>query len=137
MNKAWAVAVSGLLALCVAALVASPKSAQAAPRYTQFANQCVQRRDFPAGTNNYPNAFTRFYNTCNTAITLMLTTQGYGNNGPGAPGPGVFMVMAWPDDVPKDVHYFACVYPGEPVKPGSNFVNPPSFENSSYQCFVP
>lgn len=137
MNKVYAFAASGIFALCIATLVASPKPVHAAQRYTQYANQCVQRRDYPAGTNNYPNAFSRFYNTCNTTITLMLTTESYGNNGPGATGPGAFMVMGWPDDVPKDVHYYGCVYPGEPVKPGSNFVNPPSYGNDSYQCLVP
>jgi hypothetical protein len=137
MKNLFAFAGTATVALFVAGLAASPKTAHAAERYTQYANQCVQRRDYPAGTNNYPNAFSRFYNTCNVTITLMLTTEQNGNNGPGATGPGAFMVMTWPDDTPKDVRYYGCVYPGEPVKPRSNFVNPPSYGTSSYQCFVP
>lgn len=117
--------------------VAPMHSVLASPRYTQTANGCVDRHDYPAGTNNYPNAFTRFYNRCNFTISLMLTTNGYGNNGPGLPGTGAFMVMGWPDDVPKDVHTFACVYPGEPTKPGSTFVNLPSYWDGDYQCLVP
>lgn len=109
----------------------------AAQRYTQPAQQCVHRQDLPAGTNNVPNPFSRFYNTCNLTITLMITTDGYGNNGPGSPMPGAFMVMGWTDGVPKSTHTFACVYPGEPVKPGSTFVNPPSYEDTSYECLVP
>jgi hypothetical protein len=124
-------------ALIVAELLAPPGTAFAAQKYTQYAQQCVNRQDYPVGTNHSPNAFTRFYNKCNFTISLMLTTNNQGNNGPGAPGSGAFMVMGWPDNAPKDVHYFACVYPGEPVKPGSTFVNPPSYGNASYQCLVP
>ncbi len=46
------------------------------------------------------------------------------------------MVMGWPDNVPKDVRYYACVYPGEPVKSGSTFLNPPSYGSSSYECLI-
>jgi hypothetical protein len=109
----------------------------AQPRHTQPAQTCVNRHDYPAGTNNFPNAFSRFYNTCSFTISLMLTTNGHGNNGPGAPGTGAFMVMGWPDNIPKDVHYFACVYPGKPVKPGSTSVNLPSYGDSNFDCLVP
>lgn len=124
-------------ALIFATVFAPSKRVLAARRYTQPANQCVSRQDYPAGTNNVEYPFSRFYNTCNVAITLMITTNGYANNGPGAPGPGGFMVMAWADGQPQGTHTFACVYPGEPVKPGSTFVNPPSYNDSSYECFVP
>lgn len=135
------------LALLIGAELMTPSSiVNAAQRYTQYANQCVSRKEYPAGKYNTPGTlaqsdapypFSRFYNTCNTTISLLLTTDGHGNNGPGAPGPGEFMVMAWPDGSPKAVHVFACVYPGEPTKPGSTFVNTPSYQDSNYQCLVP
>lgn len=131
------IATMAALVLMLSRTLVPSTSVLAAPRYTQLAWQCVQKHYYPAGTNNFPNAFSRFYNTCNVTITLLLTTNGYGNNGPGAPGPGGFMVMGWPDDAEKEVHYFACVYPGEPTKPGSNFVNLPSYGDTSYQCLVP
>jgi hypothetical protein len=106
------------------------------PQYTQPAEQCVRRQEFGAGTNNVSYPFSRFYNTCNATIALMITTQGHGNNGPGAPMPGAFMVMGWTDGVPKATHVYACVYPGTPVVPGSNFDNPPSYDTTSYQCLV-
>lgn len=126
-----------LAASVLAALLTPPKTVIATQQYTQYANQCVRQHYYPAGTNNSPNAFTRFYNTCNVTITVMLTTNHYGNNGPGAPGPGAFMVMGWPDNVQKDVRWFACVYPGEPTKTGSTFVNLPSYNDTGYQCLVP
>lgn len=133
-NSALAV---GAILLAAAALAPKPKPVFAAPRYTQPAQQCVDAVPYPAGTNNYPYPFTRFYNRCNQTISLMLTTQSYANNGPGTPGPGAFMVMAWVDGVPRPVHTFACVYPGEPVKPGSTFENIPSFDDAGYECLVP
>lgn len=122
------------------------KSVSAAPRHAETAQQCVQRREFAAGYYNTPGTlaqsyapypFSRFYNTCNETITLMITTDGYGNNGPGATGPGSFMVMNWQDGISKATHTFACVYPGEPVKVGSGFVNPPTFGDGSYECLIP
>jgi hypothetical protein len=137
MKSLFAIIGIATFALILAGLMGPTKAVDAAQKYTQYAQQCVSRQDYPAGTNNVANAFSRFYNTCNTTITLMITTNGYGNNGPGAPGGGAFMVMGWPDNVPKDTHTYACVYPGEPVKPGSTFVNPPSYGDAGYQCLIP
>lgn len=132
------------LALIVTSLTAP--LVEAAPRYTQSAQQCVTRRDYPAGdykdpgsfaTSHAPYPFSRFYNTCNVTISLLITTENYGNNGPGSTGPRAFMVKTWADGAPKDAHTYACVYPGEPVKSGSTFVNPPSYEDGGYQCLVP
>ena len=137
---------SALAVLIGAELMTSSRTVDAAQKYTQYANQCVNRKEYSAGYYSTPGTlaksyapypFSRFYNTCGTTISLLLTTDGHGNNGPGAPGPGGFMVMGWPDGSPKDVHTFVCVYPGEPVKPGSTFVNLPSYQDSSYQCLVP
>src|ERR1700677_2123986 len=80
------------------------------PQYTQSAEQCVNRVDYTAGTNNVAYPFSRFFNTCNATVTMMITTPGYGNNGPGAPMPGAFMVMGWTDGNPKPTRVFACVY---------------------------
>lgn len=125
-----------VLALSTGLLVPVSKAA-AQQRYTQPAQQCVQRRDYAAGTNGVPYPFSRFYNTCNVAITLLITTPENGNNGPGATGPGTFMVMNWTDGTPKPTQTFACVWAGEPVTPGSTFVNPTSYGASSFQCLVP
>lgn len=136
----------GIAAWVPAGVLVPLKGVNAAPRYTQYAQQCVRPQNLPAGYYKTPGTFaqsyapypfTRFYNTCNVTISLMLTTDGYGNNGPGAPGPGAFMVMNWPDGTPKDVHSYACVWPGRPVKTGSTFVNPPSYHDAGYQCLVP
>jgi len=127
------------LAICGAAMCVTilPRDSFAAPQFTQTAEQCVTRKDFDAGTNNVPYPFSRFVNTCNVAISLTLTTESSGNNGPGAPGPGAFMVMNWENGQPKFVRWFACVFPGVPDAYGNTYILPPSFATSSYRCVVP
>jgi hypothetical protein len=121
-------------AMCVTTL---PRMSFAAPQFTQTAEQCVSRQDFVAGTNNVPYPFSRFVNTCNVTISLTLTTASSGNNGPGEPGPGAFMVMNWEDGQPKPVRWFACAFPGVPDAYGNTYILPPSFTTSSYRCVVP
>jgi hypothetical protein len=101
----------------------------------QAAGQCVQRTDYPAGTNNSAHPFSRFKNTCNVAIYMDVTYPGQFKL-VGAPGPGVSMTVNWTDDTVKPTHVFACVFPAEPWRTGATFFDPPIF-GQTVQCVIP
>lgn len=126
-------------------LLLAPSEAPADQQSTQGASQCVQRRDFPAGTNNYPYNFARFYNTCNVNIEVFVV----GSNGAtdfGIVGPGSFLVMqnnAYPGAPLLPTSFYACVAPGRPTKVGEawrkgvHWGSPwPSYGDASFQCLV-
>lgn len=135
----------GLISLAAigAALIAAPFAS--AQQSTAAAAQCVRRVDYPAGTNNDPYNFARFYNTCNTTIEMFVV----GSNGAtdfGLVGPGSFLVMsntASPGAPLLPTSAFACVSPGRPTKVGAAWQNGahwgspwPSYGDTSFQCPV-
>jgi hypothetical protein len=106
-----------------------------AERAGQSAVQCVQRVDYPAGTNNLTYPFSRFTNTCNAAVYMDITVPG-GYKLVGLAGPGIAMTINWYDGNVKGTEIYACLYPAEPWVSGARFFNPPTY-GQSYECIIP
>lgn len=135
----------GLVSLAVVGLGLIAPIIASAQQSTASATQCVSRVDYPAGTNNYPYNFARFYNTCNALIEMFVV----GSNGAtdfGEVGPGNFLVMsntAYPGAPLLPTSAFACVAPGRPTKVGGTWRNGvhwgspwPGYGDAAFECPV-